>query len=171
MMIEPEKIYFDMDGVLADFNRGVNELCGMETPPQGEGWKPGCDDLMWERVRLQDHFYNRLHVMPGAMEMFDVIYSRYGDRCEILSAVPRPEKGILTAREDKIRWMRRYFPEQVVVNIVLRKEKPLFCKGKGCILIDDFSENVKAWEKNGGTGIFHKSPEKTIGEMKRMGLL
>lgn len=171
MLIEPEKIYFDMDGVLADFNRGVNELCGMETPPQGVGWAPGCDDLMWKKVRLQDHFYDRLEIMPGAGEMFDLIYSRYGDRCEVLSAVPRPEKGILTAGEDKIRWMRRLFPKQVVVNIVLRKNKPLYCRGKGYILIDDFRDNVKAWEAMGGTGIYHKSPDQTISELKRMGIL
>ena len=24
-----EKIYFDMDGVLADFERGVEEICGL----------------------------------------------------------------------------------------------------------------------------------------------
>ena len=30
-----EKIYFDMDGVLADFDRGVRELCGMEAFDQG----------------------------------------------------------------------------------------------------------------------------------------
>jgi len=28
-----EKIYFDMDGVLADFAKGVRELCGMEPSP------------------------------------------------------------------------------------------------------------------------------------------
>ena len=43
-----EKIYFDMDGVLADFERGVRELCGMEPAPQGPAWKPGCDDEMWQ---------------------------------------------------------------------------------------------------------------------------
>ena len=26
--MEVEKIYFDMDGVLADFERGVKEICG-----------------------------------------------------------------------------------------------------------------------------------------------
>ena len=27
--MEVEKIYFDMDGVLADFERGVKEICGL----------------------------------------------------------------------------------------------------------------------------------------------
>ncbi len=29
-----EKIYFDMDGVLADFERGVKEICGLTPPSQ-----------------------------------------------------------------------------------------------------------------------------------------
>ena len=35
------KIYLDMDGVLADFDSGVRELCGIEPPPQDERWQPG----------------------------------------------------------------------------------------------------------------------------------
>ena len=171
MTIIPEKIYFDMDGVLADFNRGVRELCGIEPPLQGKGWKPGDDDLMWEKIRMQEHFYDRLEIAPGAREMFDLVYSRYGARCEVLSAIPKPEKGITTAGEDKIRWMKRLFPEQVVVNIVFREEKPRFCKGKGCILIDDYNENVMSWQRKGGTAIYHISPESTITKLQEMGLL
>lgn len=32
--MEVKKIYFDMDGVLADFAGGVRELCGMEPVSQ-----------------------------------------------------------------------------------------------------------------------------------------
>ena len=44
-----DKIYFDMDGVLADFDNGVRRLCGMFTPKQDR--TENDDDLMWAKVR------------------------------------------------------------------------------------------------------------------------
>lgn len=32
--------------------------------------------------------------MPGAKEMFDAVYGKYGDRCEILTGIPKPKRGI-----------------------------------------------------------------------------
>ena len=46
-----EKIYFDMDGVLADFERGVNEICGLVPPSQNaKHHKPGEDDETMEQL-------------------------------------------------------------------------------------------------------------------------
>ena len=59
-----KKIYIDMDGVLADFDRGLKEFCGLEP------------------IR-QKNFG------PGAKEMFDTLYEKYGDKVEILSAIPK----------------------------------------------------------------------------------
>ena len=84
MTIIPDKIFIDMDGVLADFDRGVIELCGMQPVPQKEDWAHGEEKIMWERVRMTEHFYDRLEIMPGAKEMFDALYERYGNKVEIL---------------------------------------------------------------------------------------
>lgn len=157
-----EKIYFDMDGVLADFDRGVEELCGMASPKQGVSRTQAEDDLMWERIRGVEHFYDKLEPMPGALELFGTLRARYGDRVEILTGIPKPKRGITTAGEDKIAWVRRHLGDDVVVNIVYRAEKVNYCKGPGCILIDDLPVNISEWEAVGGTGILYRGPDEAL---------
>jgi len=164
-------IYLDMDGVLADFDRGVNELCGMESNAQKKVFRAPDDWPMWIAIRSVEHFYNKLELMRGAKEMFDLIYGRYGDQCEILTGVPKPIRNIPTAGEDKIAWMRRKLSDRIKINIVLRNEKINFCKGPDCILIDDRSKTIREWEEKGGIGILHMSAEQTVEELKRRGLL
>ena len=165
-----EKIYFDMDGVLADFDRGVRELCGMEALDQGTR-TPEQDGIMWEAIRKIDHFYDRLELMPGAKEMFDAVYVKYGDRCEILTGIPKEKRGIVTAAEDKISWMKRILSDRIKVNICYRAEKILKCTGPETVLIDDLKKNIDEWQGKDGTGILHISAEETMKELKNLGIL
>ena len=166
-----EKIYFDMDGVLADFDRGVKEFCGMQPLQQGGKRSEEEDNKMWMRIREVEHFYDKLEPMPGALEMFQKIYEKYGDHCEILTGIPKPKRGILTSGEDKTAWARRLLSKDLVVNIVYREEKKNFCKGKDWILIDDHPGNIASWREYGGTGILHVSAEDTIRQLQEMGIL
>ena len=156
------KIYIDMDGVLADFDRGAYELCGVPRPEPGKSRTKANDDLMWERIRTVEHFYDKLEPMAGAVEMFNKLWEQFGDRVEILTGIPKPKRGILTAGDDKKHWAQRMLRQDLKVNIVYRAEKPNFCKGKDYILIDDLPVNIKDWETCGGTGILYKDPEKTL---------
>ena len=166
------KIYFDMDGVLADFERGVKELCGMEPLSQnGDRRDPEQDDRMWEKIRETDHFYDRLELMPGAKELFDAVYGKYGDRCEILTGIPKEKRRIVTAKQDKISWMKRMLSESVAVNVCYRAEKIEKCTGPEAVLIDDMRKNIDEWKGAGGTGILHVSAEETLRELEKLGLL
>ena len=167
--MEVKKIFFDMDGVLADFERGVKELCGQE--PLDQGVSGPREEVMWAGIREVGHFYDKLEIMPGAKEMFEAVYEKYGPKCEILTGIPKPKRGVTGAGEDKIKWVRRLLSEDITVNIVLREEKPRFCTGRDCILIDDFRKNIKEWEKSGGTGILSRNAEDTMAKMKEMGIL
>ncbi|MBR1797628.1 MAG: hypothetical protein IJ757_06440 [Clostridiales bacterium] len=160
-MIEKiEKVYIDMDGVLVDFEGGVEKLLGI-VPPGGK--RPEEEDrLMWKRMKTYEHFYDRLEPMPGAIDMFNRLYERFGDNLEVLTGIPKPERGILTAAEDKTNWVHRVLSKEIKVNPVRRRDKYLFCKGKEYILIDDLKDNIEAWEKAGGTGILHISPDDTM---------
>lgn len=160
-----KKIYFDMDGVLADFNRGVKELCGIEPPCQSNKTEAD-DDIMWEAVKNVEHFYDRLELMPGALEMFKELNGKYD--VEILSGIPKPRRGILTSGEDKISWAHRLLSRELKVNIVFREEKKNYVTGKDCILIDDLPKNIKEWNENGGTGILFISAKETLDEINRI---
>ena len=59
----------------------------------------------------------------------------------------------------------------VKVNIVLREEKPQYCSGKDCILIDDMEKNIQEWEEMGGTGIVNVSATGTVKKLKELGIL
>ena len=169
--MEVKKIYFDMDGVLADLEKGIRELCHMEPQSQNGKRSKKLDDQMWETIREVDHFYDRLDLLPGAKELFDTVYGKYGDRCEILTGIPREERGIVTAKDDKINWTHRLLSERVKVRTVCRKHKINFCTGPETILIDDREKTITEWQEKGGTAILHTTPEETTRELKKLGIL
>ena len=160
-----KKIYFDMDGVLADFDRGVKELCGIEPLDQAKK-TPADDDRMWEAIKNVGHFYDRLEPMPGALEMFKVLREKYD--VEILTGIPKAKRGIVTAGDDKIAWAHRLLAEDLVVNIVYREEKKNYATGPDYILIDDLKKNIDEWVVAGGSGILFTSAEKVLDEIQRL---
>ena len=126
---------------------------------------------MWVTIREVGHFYDRLDLLPGAKELFDTVYGKYGDRCEILTGIPREERGIVTAKDDKISWTQRLLSETVKVQTVCRKHKINFCTGPETILIDDREKTITEWQEKDGTAILHTTPEKTTRELKKLGIL
>ena len=153
------KVYFDLDGVLANFDRGVEELAGFHRG--GVDANSGVpDDDMWEAIAKVPHFYDKLELMPGAKEFFDSVYRMFGDKVEILTGVPKPKRNIPTAAEDKANWVHRMLAPDIKVNTVLREEKKNFCTGLDCVLIDDLKKNIDEWEAYGGTGILYGPEEK-----------
>ena len=63
--LEFDTIYFDMDGVLADFGRGVMEMCQMDVYSQFESYSKEFDDRMYAAIRDIPNFYFKLEPMDG----------------------------------------------------------------------------------------------------------
>ena len=164
------KIYFDMDGVLADFNRGLQELCGIDKVDQ-EHSNEETDTAMWAAVRKVEHFYDRLEPVPGSVDLFMKLYQKFGRDCEILTGIPKPNKNIANAGEDKTIWVHRILSPDVVVHIVFKEEKKNYCTGPDSYLVDDFTPNITDWEKCGGTGILFHSAEGAEETFRKLGLL
>ena len=88
-----------------------------------------------------------------------------------MTAVPKHKRNIPEAGDDKKKWVKRLLSDKVKVNIVTREEKPEFCKGKDCILIDDLPGNIEDWESTGGTGILFTDAESTYNILHELGVL
>ena len=160
-------IYFDMDGVLADFNRGVRELCHME-PSDLNNPDEAHDNKMWEEIRKVGDFYYQLKPIFGSVELFKKLHDHFGSQCQILTGVPKPKRNIPNAGDDKKRWVCEYLGEDIIVNVVLTEDKKNYVKDRYCILVDDMAKNISAWKEAGGTGVLFlngEQAEKDISEL------
>jgi|GEM_PF-460159 len=164
-MKDIKKIYFDMDGVLADFNKGLIELCNI-TPVDQSQATPDDDNATFNAIRHADHFYRKLDMVEGAKDLFDTLYEKFGDKCEILTGVPNPKRNIPEASEDKRAWAKEKLSDKVVVHTVRRAQKKHYCKGPEYILIDDYQKNIDEWKKNGGTGILFRNVGQVLEEIE-----
>lgn len=154
-------IYFDMDGVLANFEGYVKEQ-GIPYIPLGIKHRPS-DAEMWARIKEIPHFYAKLPAIERTVQLFKELSEDY--QCEILSAIPKPKWGLKNTGEDKIEWCHKYLDENAIVHIVYREQKKEFALGKHCILIDDLAKNIKEWNDLGGSGILY-SDDISIDEIK-----
>lgn len=142
------QLYVDLDGVLADFDRGYEQLTGVRptrTNATAGLSQPDGEDVDWNQVRQQDHFYRDLPAMPDFPATWARI-SRY--RPIVLTGIPY---GVPTAEADKHEWVRRYLPGTLVICCASR-DKAKQCR-PGDVLIDDWEKYRLAWEEAGGVWV------------------
>ena len=159
---EIKRIFVDMDGVLADFNTGVETLTGREFPNTDQGH----NDYDERKEELTNKRLFRS--LPPLPDMYDLIaYIRHtGLPWEILTAAGVVNRELVVW--DKNEWIRQYVSPSVVVTCTMTgSQKGMFAL-EGSVLIDDRKKNIEAWEDNGGIGILHTSAEDTINQLKKL---
>gem|GEM_PF-1292383 len=147
----PIKVYFDMDGVLADFAGGLRDMCGIDAPEQGGS----NDDLVFEAIRNTPHFYLRLEPNEWMCHLFRMLAHEGNIQCAVLTGIPKPSRGIADAEADKREWVMRYLGPDAEFIPVERRHKADYARGS--ILIDDYPPNIEEWEAAGGRGILPDS--------------
>jgi len=148
-------IYLDMDGVIADFFGGVEQMYGVNHWKQLTSDK--TKDLKQEvinRISGSD-FFATLPKFPTADQLIDMIKKFTGGKFSILTS---PLKG---DHENSAKWKKVWInqnieqPEETIVTG--RKEKYAVTDGVQNILIDDRPVNIERWTGRGGYGILYQA--------------
>ena len=145
-----KRIYLDMDGVLADWNTGVEGILGYRRKDANANYNPKD----WEKVRQHQRMYKNLPLMPDANRLANTarkFRDQLGWELLILTAIPK-DNDFKWAFWDKFVWANKYFPDIPVHFGPFAKDKQKHCN-PGDILVDDRKSNCDEWKEKGGIAI------------------
>jgi phosphoglycolate phosphatase-like HAD superfamily hydrolase len=153
------KIYCDLDGVLADFEKGYAELTNTLPSKTFNGKAE-----FWEPInKAGAEFWANLDWMPDGQELWRYI-KKY--KPNILSA----PSSDLSSKIGKEAWVKMHLKNNYnKLYLYSRANKQLFSEPNR-ILIDYMKKTIDEWNDKGGIGIFHTSAANTIKELKKLGL-
>ena len=116
-----KRIYFDMDGVLVDFQSGVAKI---DEATKGE-YKGKLDEI--------PGIFSLMEPIPGAAEVVRLLARHY----DIFILTTSPWNNP-TAASDKVQWVKKYLDDVFHKRLIITHRKDLL---EGDYLIDDRGKN------------------------------
>jgi 5'(3')-deoxyribonucleotidase len=155
-------VFFDLDGVLANFDMAAEAIIGTNNIYKFE-FVYG-QDAFWRALNSDPNFFANMKVMPGAKRMLHAVWHQ---PLKILTALPKSEAD--NVDRQKRQWVASKLHWKLDVITCLTSEKPDYCQPDD-VLIDDRAVNKDRWEAVGGRYIVHTDVENTLGQLRSMGL-
>jgi hypothetical protein len=150
------KLFLDADGVLADFDRGVERLLGMSAHEferrRGRG-------AFWRELGKAKDFYANLPQMSDAQELFDAVKHL---KPTILTGLPLGN----WAAPQKVKWAAEHFPGVPIITCMARDKHNHMEPGD--VLVDDRENHRKAYETHGVVFIHHRNARDTIRQLTKL---
>jgi 5'(3')-deoxyribonucleotidase len=157
-------VYFDMDGVLADFDERACKLLNTTNPYK---WQHIYgDEAFWARLNHGPYFWAELKEMPGIMHVWNAVRAKHP--VAVLTALS--PANFTVGERQKREWVKEHLGPNVEVRCCFTLDKPKYCR-RGDILIDDRALNQKGWEENGGRFILHHNAVETWCVLKTWGVI
>lgn len=155
------KIYFDMDGVLVDFDSVCLDSAKFNHP--SDELSPemrAAKKQFWRDIEQQENFWRDIPVMKDAEALLNTAKSK--GEIFILSKTPSAkhfvngQKYVDFVADEKRKWVLKHlgnFFDAEHIMICDSKKGALVKPLHEDILIDDRYENITEWESHGGRGI------------------
>jgi len=156
-------VYLDMDGVLADFGRGIAEHYDIPVD-EFEDFMDSNQDDVYADIRNTDWFFN-LKPAPNAEYLVKEVQTMTGGEWGILSAPLRGD------RDNSAYWKRRWLEKQGFLpdsyeRIVFESNKEKYARRMFAykqkqlvdtpnVLVDDKQKKVDRFTAKGGVGIHY----------------
>lgn len=156
-------LYVDLDGVMADLDRFVEQLTGQHLSNDDEK-----DAEIWDVLNARKE---------EGLPTFSVLH-KMKDADTLWSYIQQYEPNILTAtgrdfeygKREKTKWVERNLTGYNEIIVVQRSRDKAAYAAPRHILIDDRMQSIGPWRRAGGIGILHKNAEDTCNQLKLLGL-
>ena len=155
------KIFLDMDGVLANFERGLEDMLGHKVDLKGMA------DIYDQNKRelTARHLFRKLEPLPDAWKLVDWTMNS-GIHTEILTAAGTVNRTLVV--QDKIEWIQRHFTNNLIIIPTFKgSQKAAFAHRKS-VLVDDRQKNIDCFVEAGGIGILHTTADETIKQINEI---
>ena len=133
------RVYCDLDGVLCDFEKGL-QACSVSRATLKH--EPG---RAWDALRGADNFFGNLEWLEKGPELWATLAPHTP---VVLTGMPRGG----WAEPQKRGWCRKNLSPTTVVITTMKMHKKRLA-GPGNILIDDDARTCQAWKDKGGHAI------------------
>ena len=151
------KTFVDLDGVLADFFSTAVRMSEGEVKPWRDMEHRDIKKVL-EKITKTPRFFANLKPFSMANTLTYAVHNIAGG----YSILSSPLSGYDGCAEEKIEWVKTHLhiePEEIIIT----DDKPQYARGN--ILIDDYGNNIAAWEKHGGFGIKYQADEDRLAEV------
>lgn len=139
-----KNLYIDFDGVILDTIRVTYDMVDrLEINREDfEKMSEFYENLNWKKVLTLTPIIN------DAFNCIDKLFKCNKFNIAILTHVNSLDEAVA-----KINYIRKYTKEVSIIPVPREVSKTKMCNIEGSILVDDYSGNLKDWEKAGGIGI------------------
>ena len=160
MATKSYRLFLDLDGVLANFDRGVYQITGCYPDQLSVS-------QMWKAIAKANGFFENLSWMPQSEKLWEAtkVYQP-----TILTGLPRGQ----WAEPQKRAWCARELGLDVPVITCMAQEKIKWAcdasePDETPVIVDDRPKHKALWEDKGGIFVVHRSVNESLTELRRLG--
>ncbi|MEO7603075.1 MAG: hypothetical protein ABIS39_07435 [Sphingomicrobium sp.] len=151
-MGEP-RLFLDCDGVLADFDAGVERLLGMSAQDYERRHSRGA---FWGKLAKAPDFYAQLPLMADARALFEAVEHLHPT---VLTGLPLGK----WAAPQKLAWVEQHFPGTPVITCMARDKHRFMDPGD--VLVDDRETHRAAYKAHSVVFVHHRSARESLSEL------